>query len=187
MRPAVFLDRDGTMIHEVGYLGTAADLRWYPSTIDMIRLFNRAGYVVCVVSNQGGIGLGLFDEAFVRSTHESMAQQITAGGGTVAGWYFCPHHPKAVTEALRTPCACRKPGRAMIDAACRDHDIDLSRSWVIGDRDVDVRMAQAVGARAILVTTGHGLRDAAAMGRDLPQGTLVCADLAAAAAEVLTR
>lgn len=187
LRPAIFLDRDGTMIHETGYLSRLQDVRWYPGTLDAIRLFNRAGYLVCVVSNQGGIGLGLFDETFVRTVHAALDAEIVSSGGAIAGWYFCPHHPNAATEALRTPCDCRKPGRAMIDAACRDHGIDLARSWVIGDRDVDVRMAHTVGARAILVTTGHGARDLERMNRELPEGTLVAADLAEAAAEVLTR
>lgn len=187
LRPAVFLDRDGTMIHEVGYLRRLQDVRWYPGTLDAMRLLHRAGFVVCVVTNQGGIGLGLFDEDFVRTVHAAMDAEVVASGGAVAGWYFCPHHPQAVTEALRTPCACRKPGRAMIDAACRDHGIDLARSWVIGDRDVDVRLAEAVGARGVLVTSGHGARDAERLGGALPADTRVAADLMEAVAEVLTR
>lgn len=186
-RPAVFLDRDGTMIHEAGYLSRLQDVRWFPGTMDAIRLLNRAGYLVCVITNQGGIGLGLFDEAFVRTVHASMGAELAASGARVDGWHFCPHHPHAVVDALKTPCACRKPGRAMIDAAVREHDIDLARSWVIGDRDVDVRMAHAVGARGVLVTTGHGARDLERLGRALPAGTLVAADLAEAVAEVLTR
>jgi D-glycero-D-manno-heptose 1,7-bisphosphate phosphatase len=187
LRPAVFLDRDGTMIHETGYLSRLQDVHWYPGTMDGIRLLNRAGYLVCVVTNQGGIGLGLFDEAFVRMVHASMDAEIVASGGVIAGWYFCPHHPNAAIEALKTPCDCRKPGRAMIDAACRDHGIDLARSWIIGDRDVDVRMAHAVGARGVLVTSGHGARDLERMGRALPEGTIVTADLPEAVAEVLSR
>jgi D-glycero-D-manno-heptose 1,7-bisphosphate phosphatase len=193
LRPAargqrtVFLDRDGTMIHETGYLSRLEDVRWFPGAMDAIRLLKRAGYLVCVVTNQGGIGLGLFDDAFVRSVHAAMQLELVASGAAVDGWYYCPHHPNAVSEALRTPCGCRKPGRAMIDAACRDHEIDLARSWVIGDRDVDVRMAHAVGARGVLVTSGHGARDLARLGRALPEGTLVVADLTEAVAEVLTQ
>jgi len=182
--PAIFLDRDGTMIHEVGYLSRLEDVRWFPSTLDVIRLFNRAGYLVCVITNQGGIGLELFDDAFVRGVHATMNSTIEQSGGRIDGWYYCPHHPRAVREALRTPCACRKPGRAMIDAACRDYGIDLTRSWVVGDRDVDILMAQAVGARGICVRTGHGARDVDEL-VVVPAGTLVVADLAEAAAEIL--
>ena len=187
MSRAVFLDRDGTMIHETGYLSRLEDVRWYPGTKDAIRLLKRAGYLVFVVTNQSGIGLGLFDETFVLSVHAAMDAEIVESGGAIDGWFFCPHHHNAVIESLRTPCACRKPGRAMIDAACRGRNIDLAQSWVIGDRDVDVRMAQTVGARGILVKTGHGERDYEKMGRALPEGTLVAADLTEAAAEVLIR
>lgn len=174
------------MIEEVGYLSRLEDVRWFPGTLDAIRLLNRAGFKVCVITNQGGIGLGLFDDAFVRATHAAMQAEVVASGGRIDGWYFCPHHPRAVIEELRGPCACRKPGRAMIDAACRDHHIDLSRSWVVGDRDVDVLMARAVGARGLLVRTGHGARDVDESGV-VPEGTTVVADLNEAVAEILTQ
>lgn len=186
-RPAVFLDRDGTMIEEAGYLSSLDQVKWFPGTKDAIRLLNRAGYVVCVITNQGGIGLGLFDDEFLQMVHQTLDAELAASGAKVDGWYYCPHHPRAVAPELRGPCACRKPGRAMIDAACREHNIDLARSWVIGDRDVDVQMAAAVGARGILVTTGHGARDFAEQSDELPAGTLVTRDLSEAVAEVLTR
>jgi len=175
------------MIEEAGYLSSLDAVKWYPGTKDAIRLLNRADFVVCVITNQGGIGLGLFDDDFVRTVHAALDTQLAASGASVDGWYYCPHHPNATIAGLKSPCACRKPGRAMIDAACRDHHIDLARSWVIGDRDVDVQMAAAVGARGVLVTTGHGTRDAALLGRALPDGTLVVRDLSEAVAEVLTR
>lgn len=186
-RRAVFLDRDGTMIEEAGYLSSLDQVRWFPGTKDAVRLLNRAGFLVFVITNQGGIGLGLFDDEFVKRTHASMDAELAASGAKVDGWYYCPHHPNAVTPGLRGPCACRKPGRAMIDAACRAHNIDLARSWVIGDRDVDVQMAAAVGAQAVLVTSGHGARELAEQGSVLPEGTLVARDLSEAVAEVLTR
>ncbi len=193
-RPAVFLDRDGTMIHEAGYLSRIEDVRWYPGTMDAVRLLNRAGYLVCVVSNQGGIALGLFDDAFVETVHASMDAELRASGAVVEGWYYCPHHPHAVVEALKTPCVCRKPGRGMIDAACEAHAIDLARSWVIGDRDVDVRMARAVGARAVLVRTGHGERDLGRLqsagdktGGTAPEGVWVVANLMEAVAALLAQ
>jgi len=184
-RPAVFIDRDGTMIHDVGYLGRHEDIQWFPWTIDAIRLLNRAGYLVCVVTNQGGIALGLFDEPFVHEVHAAMAATLKESGATVDGWFFCPHHPRAVVAALKTPCPCRKPGRGMIDAACAQFAIDLTRSWVVGDRDIDVMMADAVGARGILVRTGYGERDARLVGAGLPEGTMVAADLMEAVSALL--
>lgn len=173
------------MIREVGYLDRRADVEWFPWTLDAIRLLNRAGYLVCVVSNQGGIGLGLFDDAFVRDLHAALDEEVRASGGTIDGWFHCPHHPRAVVLDLQGPCDCRKPGRGMIDQACARWEIDLSRSWVVGDRDVDVQMAQAVGARGVLVKTGHGERDARLRAASFPAGTLVTAHLMEAVAQIL--
>ena len=185
-RPAVFLDRDGTMIHDVGYLGRHQDIQWFPWTMDAIRLLNRAGYLACVVTNQGGVALGLFDESFVHEVHAAMAATLRESGAAIDGWYYCPHHPRAVAEALKTPCPCRKPGRGMIDAACARFDIDLPRSWVVGDRDIDVLMAEGVGARGILVRTGDGDHDARLVGAGLPEGTIVAANLMEAVAVILS-
>ncbi|MEO6222027.1 MAG: HAD family hydrolase [Vicinamibacterales bacterium] len=185
-RPAVFLDRDGTMIDDVGYLDRMEDVRWFPWTIDAVRLLNRAGYLVCVVTNQGGIGLGLFDEAFVTTLHASLDATLRESGAVVDGWFLCPHHPNAVVPGLQTPCACRKPGRGMIDAACARWDIDLARSWVVGDRDVDVLMADAVGARGVLVRTGYGERESRLNAGAFPAGTPVVMNLMAATALILS-
>jgi D-glycero-D-manno-heptose 1,7-bisphosphate phosphatase len=185
IRPAVFLDRDGTMIAEVGYLDRKEDVRWFPWTIDAIRLLNRAGFLVCVVTNQGGIGLGLFDEAFVADVHASMDATLRESGAVVDGWFLCPHHPRATVEGLQTPCECRKPGRGMIDAACGRWDIDLARSWVVGDRDVDVQMAAAVGARGVLVRTGYGERELRLKPGASSATTPVAMDLMAATALIL--
>jgi len=155
-RPAVFLDRDGTMIHDAHYLRRLEDLRWYPWTIDAVRLLNRAGFVVCVTSNQGGVGLGLFPESFVAEVHGVMASTIADGGGRVDGWFYCPHHPNATIDALRVDCDCRKPKPGMLHQAASALDIDLSRSFAIGDRASDLGAAAAVGAGAVLVQTGKG-------------------------------
>ncbi|MEZ5319117.1 MAG: HAD family hydrolase [Vicinamibacterales bacterium] len=180
MTPAVFLDRDGTMIREAHYLSRREDLHWFPATIDMIRLLNRAGYLVFVTTNQGGIGLGLYDETFVVETHQEMDATIRAGGGHVDGWFYCPHHPNAVIDDLRLDCECRKPRTGMIERARAAHAIDLARSFVVGDKLNDVRMAEAVGATGILVRTGHGA-DIAERQRDaLPAGTRIASDLAEA-------
>ena len=156
MRPAVFLDRDGTMIRDVGYLSRREDVEWYAWTLDSIRLLNRAGFLVCVTTNQGGIGLGFYDESFLRALHEEMGALVTAAGARVDGWYYCPHHPRAIVDRLRVTCECRKPQPGMIRQAEQEHGIDLSRSYVVGDKIADVGLATAVGAKAILVKTGYG-------------------------------
>jgi D-glycero-D-manno-heptose 1,7-bisphosphate phosphatase len=156
MRPAVFLDRDGTMIYDVGYLSRREDLRWFSSTIDAIRLLNRAGFAVCVTTNQGGIGLGLYEEQFVLDLHREMSETLAAAGAKIDGWFYCPHYPTAVLENLRMDCECRKPKAGMIRQAAERFPLDLPRSYVVGDKSADVGLAKAVGAKAVLVTTGHG-------------------------------
>jgi D-glycero-D-manno-heptose 1,7-bisphosphate phosphatase len=156
LRPAVFLDRDGTINEDVGYLSALSHLTLYPWAIDAIRLLNRAGYPVVVVTNQGGIGRGVIAPDFLPAVHAEIGRRIAAGGAHVDGWYYCPHHPEAMVDELRAECHCRKPAPGMARAAARDLAIDLPRSWMIGDKWGDIQFGQAVGARAILVRTGWG-------------------------------
>lgn len=159
MRPAVFLDRDGTLIEEVGYLDRLDLLELYPFAADAIRLLNRAGYVTVVVTNQGGIGRGVIDEAFLQRVHDTIDQRLAAGRARIDRYYFCPHHPDAITPELRRTCSCRKPAPGMIEQACRDLSIDPTRSVMIGDRHVDVMAGADAGTRTILVRTGHGAHE----------------------------
>jgi D-glycero-D-manno-heptose 1,7-bisphosphate phosphatase len=160
----VFLDRDGTMVRDVGYLSRLEDLYWFPYTVDAVRLLNRAGFLVFVTTNQGGIGLGFYPEAFVQQTHQEMAAFITAGGGRVDGWYYCPHHPRATIDALRVTCDCRKPAPGMVRQAQQQFAIDLARSFVVGDKAGDLGLALSVGARGVMVRTGHGEAELARLG-----------------------
>jgi D-glycero-D-manno-heptose 1,7-bisphosphate phosphatase len=155
MRPAAFLDRDGTIIEEVGYLNRPERLTFFPWTIDAIRALNLAGIAVVVVTNQAGVGHGYFDEAFVRDTHRQIDETIRAGGARVDGYYYCPHHPTAKIDVYRRACDCRKPGTGMLRQAAADLGLDLSRSYVIGDRWGDVELARAAGAKAVIVATGY--------------------------------
>lgn len=185
MTPAVFLDRDGTLIHDMGYLSRFEDLRWYPFAIDAVRLLNRAGFLVFVVTNQGGIGRGFYPEAFVLETHAVMDRTLRDGGARVDGWFYCPHHPRAIAPALREPCACRKPGRGMADQAAARFAIDWSRSVVVGDKHTDVAMAAAIGGRGVLVLTGHGAAELARTGGTMPDAAAVVSDLMEATSWIL--
>lgn len=156
MKPAVFLDRDGTLIEEVGYLDRLDRLAFFPWSIDAVRLVNRAGYLVVVVTNQTGVARGIFDEAFVGEAHRHIDAAVTAGGGRIDAFYYCPHHPDSSIQAYRQMCDCRKPSPGMLMRAKDDLGIDLPRSFVIGDRWLDVQLAHAVGATGILVRTGYG-------------------------------
>ena len=155
-RPAVFLDRDGTLIHDVGYLSRIEDVKWFPWSIEAIRLLNRAGFLVCITTNQGGIGLGFYKAELVQQVHDLMSAGLVAAGGRLDALYFCPHHPKAIDETLRFDCNCRKPRPGMIEQASAQFDIDLSRSFVVGDKAADIGLAVNGGARGILVKTGYG-------------------------------
>lgn len=177
MRPAVFLDRDGTMLHDVGYLSRFEDLRWYPWTIDAVRLLNRAGFLVCVTTNQSGIALGFCTDVFVRRVHDTMAADIDAAGGRVDAWFYCPHHPQAQIDALRLECDCRKPKPGMIQQAQARFAIDVAQSYVIGDKSADVALAAGVGARGVLVRTGYGEAELVRHGGRVPGATHVAADL----------
>jgi D-glycero-D-manno-heptose 1,7-bisphosphate phosphatase len=185
MLPAVFLDRDGTMVHDLGYLSRIEDLRWFPWTRDAVRLLKRAGFLVLVTTNQGGVGLGLYAEAFVRQVHDVMAASLDATGSAVDGWYYCPHHPRARIDDLRFDCDCRKPRPGMVRQAQERFPIDLARSFVVGDKMTDVGLAVSVGARGILVRTGHGASELARHGGEAPGAARVAEDLMEATTWIL--
>jgi D-glycero-D-manno-heptose 1,7-bisphosphate phosphatase len=177
MRPAVFLDRDGTLLHDPGYLSRLEDVRWFPWSLEAIRLLNRGGFLVFVITNQGGIALGLFDEAFVTSVHDRLRADLAAAGAHVDGWYYCPHHPRGEIAALRIECECRKPRPGMIHQAQREFDIDLEQSFAVGDKATDVALATGVGARGVLVLTGHGEAERARGGGTVTGAACVAANL----------
>ena len=158
MKRGVFLDRDGTLIEEVGYLDRIDRVRFFPYSVDAVRLLNRAGFVVIVATNQAGIARGFFDEAFVEATHRSLAATLGAGGARIDGFYFCPHHPDGLAGRYRQACDCRKPQSGLFRRAASDHQIDLQQSFVVGDRAHDIAAGNAVGARGVLVRTGYGDR-----------------------------
>jgi len=184
VRPAVFLDRDGTIIEDVGYLDQIARVAFYPWTVDAIRALNRAGLAVVVVTNQSGIARGYFSEAFVETTHRHISARLEAGGARVDAYYYCPHHPGGTVAPYAGPCGCRKPARGLIENAAADLGLDPSRSFVVGDRWLDVQLGRAVGARAILVRTGSGATEEARP-QDGVAADAVVDNLAAAASWIL--
>ena len=153
---AVFLDRDGTIIEEVGYLDRPGRVELFPFTVAAIRALNRAGLRAILITNQSGVARGLFDETTVQRVHAHLAQQLEAGGAHLDAYYYCPHHPAGHVVPYGGPCECRKPGRGLIDRAIEAFGIDPRRSFTVGDRWPDVQLAANVGARGILVRTGHG-------------------------------
>ena len=165
---AVFVDRDGTMIEDVGYLDRLERLKLFPYTLDAVRLLNRAGYKVVVVTSQNGVAQGMLTEEFLSEAHAHVSQLCQAAGAKIEGYYYCPHSTHAAVERYRTDCDCRKPKPGMILAAARDHALDLSQSFVIGDRWRDIEMGLNAGTRALLVKTGYGRSEALRRPSNIP-------------------
>jgi len=183
--PAVFLDRDGTIIEDVGYLDAIEHIAWFPWSVDAIRALNRAACVVVVITNQSGVARGHFTEADVEATHRALDRRLAAGGARIDAYYYCPHHPDGAVPEYARACDCRKPGRGLVDRAVRDLSLDTARSFVVGDRWLDIGMAHAIGGRGILVRTGVG----AEQEREPVEGVTADAivdNLAAAASWILT-
>lgn len=145
-KPAVFVDRDGTLIEEVDHLSKVDDLLISPSSITAVNLLKTRGFRVIVVTNQSGIGRGYFDEWAMRRIHDEIQRKT---GSAIDRFYFCPHLPNA-------GCRCRKPALGMIEDACSDFEIDLSGSWMIGDKNIDVETGHNAGIRSAMVSTGYG-------------------------------
>ncbi len=156
MSAAVFLDRDGTIIEEVGYLDRPERVELYPWTIDAIRALNRAGIRVVVVTNQSGIARGFFTEQALDQVHRRISDALAAGGASIDAYYYCPHHPDGTIAEYARACDCRKPGRGLVDRAVAELGVDPHRSVTVGDRWLDVALAREIGAKGVLVRTGYG-------------------------------
>jgi D-glycero-D-manno-heptose 1,7-bisphosphate phosphatase len=154
---AVFLDRDGTINEEVGYLDRLEKLKIFPEAFDAIRLINQSGMKAVVISNQSGIAKGYFDEAFVESVHTRIQALLREHKARIDGFYYCPHHPTEGTGAYRIVCLCRKPEPGMLIRASEEMGIDLARSYMVGDMSKDIEAGRMAGAKGIMVKTGYGM------------------------------
>ena len=180
LRPAVFLDRDGTIAEEVGYLNDASRFRMFPFAPAAIRRLNDARLPVIVVTNQSGVGRGYFPESLVHVVHELMTQQLTAADARVDAIYYCPH-------TAADQCECRKPKPGLLERAAREHALDLHRSFVVGDRYGDVETAHGAGARGVLVRTGYGEAELVGQAAKWPAPPDFVADDLAAAVDWILR
>jgi len=155
-RGAVFLDRDGTVVEEVGYVNHLSRFRLYPWSAEAIRRLNQAGLAAVVITNQAGVARGYFPEELIRAVNQKMKEELEAAGARLDAVYYCPHHPEVGQPPYRQRCRCRKPAPGMIEKAVKDLDLELDASVVIGDRYLEVEMAHQLGLRAALVLTGYG-------------------------------
>lgn len=177
-RPAVFLDRDGTINEQMGYINHISRFQLLPGVGRAIARLNEHYIPVVVVTNQSGLARGYFPVSLLEAVHEKMVDELAADGAHIDGLYICPHHPEAREAAYRLDCNCRKPKTGLFEQAARELDLDLSRSFVVGDRWSDLKSGARVGARSILVLTGYGQGDLAYVGPEQAvQPDYVAADL----------
>jgi D-glycero-D-manno-heptose 1,7-bisphosphate phosphatase len=160
MNRAVFLDRDGTINEEVGYLKSLDMLKVIPGAGTAIRRLNAAGFKVVIITNQSGVARGYFPESLVHEAHALLTAALRKDGATIDGIYYCPHHPTEGNSMHTVQCDCRKPATGLIDRAARDLDIDLKQSFMVGDKWSDVELGHRAGARSILVRSGFAPDDA---------------------------
>ena len=150
LTPAIFLDRDNTLTIDVGYSFEIEKFQWVSGAPLALNAFNKAGIPVFIVTNQGGIGRGLFTVEDMHLFHQHLHKMVRSVGGEIQDIAFCPHHPLAVTEALKTPCRCRKPEPGLLFDLANKWQIDLSQSVMIGDRSSDVEAGQRAGCHSYL-------------------------------------
>ena len=187
-RPAVFLDRDGTINEQMGYVNHLSRFHLLPGAARAIRGLNEAGLAVVVVTNQSGLARGYFPESLLEAVHAEMYRLLAQEGARLDGLYVCPHHPEAKEERFRLDCDCRKPRTGLLERAAAELGLDLGRSYMVGDRWSDLRCGAAVGATTVLVLTGYGRGDAAYVGPgQTVQPDHVAEDLEAAARWILDR
>ncbi len=156
-RPAVFIDRDGTLTEEVGYVNHPRRLRLLPRSARAIRRLNEAGVPAVVVTNQAGIARGYFSEEVLQAVNAALVARLKDEGAHLDGVYVCTHHPTEGAPAYRIDCDCRKPRPGLLRRASADHGLDLRRSVLVSDKPSDLLAARAVGAAGVLVLTGYGL------------------------------
>lgn len=184
-RPAVFLDRDGTLITALGYLADPAELELVPGAGAALARLGAAGFARVLVTNQSGIARGLLDEAALAAVHARLAEALAREGGALELVLSCPHHPEIGVPPYRLACGCRKPEPGLILEAARRLDLDLARSWVVGDAARDLEAGRRAGVPGlVLVRTGKGEATLAELGPAGLEGVLVVADVGEAARRI---
>ena len=156
-RPAVFMDRDGTISEEVGYVNHPSRYRVFPFSAEALRLLKEHGWLAILVTNQAGAARGYFTEDLITEVHGVLKRELERGGAKLDAIYYCAHHPSVGEPPLRLDCDCRKPRPGLIRRAAEEFEIDLARSWMIGDRYSDIVLAHNAGVRSGFVLTGYGL------------------------------
>lgn len=173
MRRCIFFDRDGTLLEERNYLSDPAQVALIPGAAEAVRMARAAGYLAVVLTNQSGVGRGYFRMQDVEAVHRRMEEMLAAEGARLDGIYICPHAPEE-------DCACRKPRTGLVERAALELGIDLSRSWMIGDKAADIELAANAAMKSVLVMTGYGEASASGV-----SATILAPDVLAAVRGIL--
>ena len=150
-RKAIFLDRDGTIIADRGFVHKKEELELLPGAAEAIKLANKQGFLVVVVTNQSGIARGYFTEGQMKAFNAHLAWTLKTQGARIDAFYYCPHHPEAPIKAYRKDCPCRKPQSGLILKAAEELNIDLAKSYMVGDSPRDAEAGRRAGCRTILL------------------------------------
>jgi D-glycero-D-manno-heptose 1,7-bisphosphate phosphatase len=161
MNKAVFLDKDGTIVEDVGYMSSPDQIKFIPGSIEAIKMLNEAGYKVVVITNQAGVARGLVTEDMLQTIDKTLHKWILNGGAHLDGIYYCPHHPEHGVYPYKQVCECRKPHPGLIKRAHRDLGIDLSQSYMVGDKATDIEAGKRAGTRTIFLLSGRGQEEKA--------------------------
>jgi D-glycero-D-manno-heptose 1,7-bisphosphate phosphatase len=155
-RKAVFIDRDGTISEEVGYVNHPSRFRLFPYAAPAIRLLNDNSWLAIVITNQAGVARGYFSEAMIQTIHDRLKQELANSGAKLDAIYCCVHHPSIGEPPYRLDCDCRKPKPGLIRRAAKELEIDLAASWMVGDRSSDIELARNAGINSAFVLSGYG-------------------------------
>ncbi len=159
LKPVVFLDRDGTINYDAGYINHVDNFIIYPYAAQAIRMLNEKGFLVIIITNQSGLARGFFNENTLEEIHSYMISQLRKKGAEIDGIYFCPHDPNAKIEKYKSVCSCRKPETGLVDQALKDFNIDKNNMYFIGDKHSDIMAGYTSGCKTIMVKTGYGKGD----------------------------
>lgn len=166
---AVFLDRDGTVSEEVGYVNHLSRFKLFPWTAEAIKKLNEAHIKAILVTNQAGVARGYFTEDLIIEVHNKLVKELAKTGACLDAIYYCPHHPSAGQPPYRANCECRKPKPGLLYKAADEHNLDLSCSFMVGDKYTDVELGQRIGVKGVMVMTGYGIGEYEYQRQNWPQ------------------
>ena len=187
MKPAVFLDRDGTINVDVGYLCHPDQFTFLPRAIEALQLLSDSDLPLIIITNQAGVARGLIPPERLPVIQKAFLRMLRTNGIPIAGYYSCPHHPEGVLPEYRCECGCRKPAPGLLLQAARELDIDVPRSYVVGDKASDVQLAHNAGSTGILILTGEGRTYQQAYPPEYTPPHAICPNLYEAAEWIIAR